>query len=194
MKNWSGYCVVRILAYFKMVTVQVAAIGGTNNSNPNFAWSMNPLLIWMKLIGIDLGTYENNNIRISDGYKSKLFTASGYLLLVINMVFNLESVYNSWNSDFKSQYLEMSSTFFLNRAIDQTNYSIRNIAVHACLLQFLRGHWKKLWKYIEKIGHFMRNETQVYRRFRILSIVGIIYILFMVNRQMIKLYIKLKLI
>jgi hypothetical protein len=163
-----------------MLTVKVRSIDSGNSvKHKNFAWSLKPLLIWMRVIFVDLGTCNNFNFQFTEGFKYKLFTVLGYSLLLLNIGCNLfGSVLNSWYSE-KSQCVP-SSIFCMNRKIDQINYSLRNIGVHLCLLLNTRGNCKKLWKSVEKISHFMQNETDIYRRFRLLSVVGILYILLMV--------------
>ena len=135
----------------------------------NLISSLNPLLVWNRIIAIEF-------------FKSKVLTILGYLLFLINLAVQVISLFNWLNAE-KVRISVISSTFLTSRTMSQINYSIRNIGIHFCLLVSVRRKWQKLAESIDKMDRFVQRTNQnVYRRYRNLSILGILYIIILVIR------------
>ena len=162
-----------------MCTIKNRAVTNISESpgiGNSFAWSLKPLFILLKLIAIDLGHYEGRFFKFRSGLKSKLTHFLAYLWLAVNLTIH---IYVFLLRLHEKSY--RSSTFYGNVLIDQINYSFRNVAVHFSLLFMVRRRWVKLWECINQIESFIKNQPSIYRCLRITAIVGIFYVLLMVN-------------
>ena len=165
----------------KVFPARVRRSVDVTNTKGSFAWSLKPLFIWMKLISIDLGYYDDNqkSLKFSDGLKSKLFTFFSIFLFLINVVSQIMT-FQFLQIEKKNIFIEISSTTFVNRVIQAINIGFDCVGTHLCLLMLVQFHWKKFWKSIQKLEYIIQDKS-VYDRSRILTIVGLFSMLITVT-------------
>lgn len=149
----------------------------------NLAWSMKPLVLWMRFIGIDFGHYDASLLKLSKGLKSKMFNVLASLLLIVNLFIQILSI-SFLHYESGPSLTDSSPTLRVNHFIHKINYCTRNISGHLCLLLIVRRRWRKIWKAMKQMEPFMTmNEPGVYLNLRKFAVFGTVYILVMVNRR-----------
>lgn len=145
------------------------------DSSADLNWSIRPLLVWMRLISIDLLKNENSGfpwrwIRLIYRYISWLSTILVHLSIILFLFMSKNDSLQHW---------ARISTW--NLVIDITNMAVRCIGVHTFVNFILTSNWDALNRSL-----IVTNELQIginYLKIRHLSIIGVVYIILTVYKK-----------
>ena len=156
--------------------------------NLNLSWSLRPILILLRFLGVDL--YDRNN-KEQESKIHFLLKAFYFLVLFVCNVFaqagSLTIAIFRFTGKVTSQAYEnqreteiqKTAISLLNELVDYLNFTINCIVSHLLLLTVVRKQWKKL---IESF-HLLEKqqlETQFFIQLRRVSILGSILIVTLV--------------
>ena len=151
---------------------------GKKNS---FAYSLKPMLIWMKLLGVDLDLNERKPARFG------LFNIL-MLIWALFWFFNdtssyiLSEIY--WTRSQFGDHLGNSATIMTCKTINNVNYLVHSTGIHLGLLFLAYFHWPKLWATIKKIDSEInanKSNYLLYRRARRATCINLVILVTMVS-------------
>ena len=144
----------------------------TRDSSKNFAWSFKPILVWMKLIGIDLNSSQQ--FRSSICRYSQLLYGVFILLLSSGSVIYMVSKILGGNSSSSEKYA-YSQTSTMKRTIEM--YFIATVtyilATHILLMAVTAVKWKKLWQTLQQIEDQFLLDNYHFQQCRKVVIIGL---------------------
>ncbi len=119
-----------------------------------WAWSIRPLIIWLRIIGVDLPDISTpstqRNRWLSSGYRAFCF-----LLHASCQINILRYLFNTGLQVFLYQTDDLgfgSTTVLWNWIIDFTNYTINGIATHLALLTVIRLQWINMLEICQRLN------------------------------------------
>ena len=147
----------------------------------NFAYNLKPMLIWMKLLGVDLDLNDRKPARFG------LFNIL-MLIWALFWFFNdtssyiLSEIY--WTQSQLGQHLGNSRTIMTCKTINHVNYLVHSTGIHLGLLFLAYVHWPRLWETIRKIDSEINdaNKSDLYRRARRVTCIYLVILVNMVCR------------
>ena len=136
----------------------------------DFSWSLRPLLVCMKLIGVYFPTAQLNQSRAS-----KLASVFYNVAVFGVHVAGYASSYALYNY---GQGLEGTSLLFsFSRIFGYTGQVVHAIAIHLVLLTQIRRGAGSIWIVVQKMEADFRFHESVYLRFRRLSATGVCFVI-----------------
>ena len=134
-------------------------------------WALNPILVFIRWIGIDL---------LGGGW---FFLFYSLLCLSLNLAAELDIVIFLKHPELytgKKYGSGMTATSSWNSFIDFSNYAVHSIGAHLILLKVVRTRWGKLLRSLHSCCTLYRNH-QFYNRLHKMSVFGVIYIILSVK-------------
>jgi len=127
-----------------------------------FVWSLNPILTWMRFIGIEL----NRSIRHSN-WRCLVVSAFGLLLLTFNLLINVTQLIATVRTSPSSVCVDV---------LKEANIAFYSVAVHFVFVMAVRSRWKKLFDTMQQIERsFALNRSILYKACRKVSIAGMVF-------------------
>ena len=133
-------------------------------------WSFGPILRWLRLIGVDLNSYESPSIR-QRVYQLSLFGCN--VLLQVAFVFHLAA-------DDKKESVwiigkQKTLTFYWTFMTDMINVSLNAVVTHFLLLFYVGKRWKNLNASIKTVKEHFDADLKV--KLRRMSVVAVVYVI-----------------
>lgn len=158
-----------------MVNIEVTpAEMAEAEKSKSLTWSLKPLFVWMRIIGIDLIRSDQTGTNVP---QSTFLFYYGIFLFVSNATIGiLAIIYSDYLNGISASF-----TIIVYTHIDYFNWFIRFFGTNISLVIL---NWKKsstILKLIKQIGCDIQLELNVLAWFRNISIAAIIYIIAMVN-------------
>lgn len=151
----------------------------------NLEWSLQPILTWMRLIGVPLHRNQGNGLELylKTGFSGILF----FFNMTISLVFFISSIVfmtssNDSAASFRQEF-SLTATWLWNSIIGRSNHSIANLGSHLALLAFTAIKWPSLMKNFQKLVNEEKSTfltTEDYKRTRLVSWRGL-FLIFTVN-------------
>ena len=137
----------------------------------NYSWSLNPIFIWMRLIGVELNCSRSPSGRILLtvlGCVSLLFSVASFVYGFIFLYHNRRHI---------SIETQSTNTFSLGLFISFTNFALRAISIHSDF--FLRGrrNWPNIFAVLQQMELRVETNPKFHARIRLWSILSICYAL-----------------
>ena len=152
-------------------------------SDKCWAWSIQPLVIWIRILGVDLpgscstpSQLRNRRLLILYGIFCFIANLSGQF----EIFFYLHAQRIEESFELSGQVLLSSTTATWNSIIDFSNYAIHGIGSHIIFLLVIRPRWNTLMETFQGSLQVAFKEES-YKRTRKLSIIGVGYIIVLVN-------------
>jgi len=163
----------------KDFTTNISTKRHSDGEKNNFAYSLKPMIIWMKLLGVDLDLNERKPARFG------LFNIL-MLIWALFWFFNdtssyiLSEIY--WTQSQLGQHLGNSTTIMICKTINNVNYLVHSTGIHIGLLFLAYVHWPRLWATIRKIDSEINdaNKSDLYRRTRRVTCINLVILVKMV--------------
>lgn len=145
------------------MNVSIEPVNG--DSKKNFKWSFEPLLVHLKLMGINFepSQPDQNCLRKITCHFSRLIC----FFLTIGPFFY-----------FKMNELERWSEF-----IEFGNYQVYSVVIHCGLLTIQQKEKDKIWELIKQIETEFEFSNELFRKFRRLSVAAVLLHVFWVNQM-----------
>lgn len=153
----------------KMVAIDTTADGRPKN----LQWSLQPILIWFKVIGIYL---------VPDKFPVKLVVHNA-LLFLINFSSSSSSMLITLQQSGPTYSSHDSASFQWNIFIDYVTYAFHAIGVHLALLLSVQANWNSTWTLAQRMQNELLFSGQALRRLRSISSIGLGFILIMVSKK-----------
>lgn len=149
-----------------------------------WAWSIHPLIIWLRFLGVDLpnmSTASRSNRRWLILVYSLLclsFHATGQidLLCYVHAKWAPDSLEQAVGSPYDTRTAKM------NTIIDFTNYTIHGFGTHIILLTIIRTRWERLKQIFQRFDNVFVDQN--YIRIRRMSYFGVVYTILVVRRKL----------
>lgn len=156
----------------------------------NLEWSFQPILAWMRLIGVPLNSNQGNRLEL---WLKTAFSAIFFFVnMTVSMAFFIGTIgFMSSSNDYSTtsfrQKLSITVTWLWNSAIGRFNHSILNLGSHFALLALTSIKWPALMTNFQKLvigeasywSPFLTTED--YKRIRCLFWRGLSLIFSVVN-------------
>ena len=139
----------------------------------DWLWSVQPLVNWLKWIGIDL----NSHNAVWRKWWFALYRIVCPLMFLSGEVYCLHEVLTNFKQ-FSIVYITdgfNSDAFAWNVAIDYTNFAIHCTGSHLVLLFVVRTRWCSLEKTFQRLQSFL--DIDFFTRIRRASILSLIYVI-----------------
>ena len=160
-------------------TTNISTKRHSDGEKNNFAYSLKPMLFWMKLLGVDLDLNER---------KPGCFRLLNILMLIwaLFWFFNdtssyiLSEIY--WTRSRLGDHLGNSTTIMTCKTINHVNYLVHSTGIHLGLLFLAYVHWPKLWATIRKIDSEINAnyKSDLYRQARRVTCINLVVLVMMV--------------
>jgi len=172
----------------KVSATNLARYSKQQNKISDLGWSLNPLIYWMRFLGIYLPQDSTKNVLPSSSF-FRFIHKYGLYLINIGSHFSLV-VLSMWplnsSQGMPNQQRKKSIALDWNLLIDNVTFAVYSIGIHSAIFLFLITKWKMITQSL-LIATF-ENTTELNKnhfghsslQFRKLSIAGIFYILFSV--------------
>ena len=141
-------------------------------------WSLKPILMGMRLLGVDLTV---SSVSVAN---SRWLNVYGLLCFVFNVFCNGTNCYrlaiviievSGPNSRFNE-----TSTMIWTIAIDNANFSLHSVGFHLALLLMAHSNWRELWTTFKQVAR--RFDLKFYERLRQYSSGAVLAIIFLVGK------------
>ena len=134
----------------------------------DFDWSFSPILRWLRLIGVDLNSYESHSI-CQRVYQLSLFGCNVFIQAVYFLV-AVDEKESVWIVGKKR-----TSTFYWTWLTGTINMTFNALVTHSLLLFYVGKRWKNLKASIKAVkGHF---DADLKVKLRRNSVVAVIYVI-----------------
>lgn len=152
----------------------------------NFSWSLKPIIVYLKLIGIDL---EKDNRTTSSRFGFyKCYSAACLVSTIAFSVayFNygvlndIESIVAWYSMEKNAGYLSSEASRW-NIVIDFTNYSLHMALSHILLKFVIEKRWNSIVKRFKLFENSLQKNFDIYQSIRRKSILAITYTTFFVG-------------
>ena len=156
---------------------------------PDFKSSIQPLLNWLRVIGVDLewqSSYHRRYTGISLGIISFLLNATCFIWLfadVSKYVGDISTTYGGANS----------STYSFHIIYDYINVAVPSLGVHLSLLFISVSKWSNLCRAIYLVECNSKIKLAKYKQVKLLAAVGVVYAFVVVSINLSKLILKISL-
>lgn len=141
-------------------------------------WCMQPLTIWIRVLGVDVPTFSTKCSQSPRCYKSfaRFYTA---LCFTIHIISHCNIFYIFWMNILpESEKSGYSTTFMWNQFIDYVNYAVVSMGNYLVLLIIIKKRWTVMMESFQRV-QFAFNDD--YIRIRKLSVLGLTYIILLVR-------------
>lgn len=135
----------------------------------NLEWSFQPILVWMRLIGVPLYRHHGNRLKLwlTTGFSATYFflNMNASLIVFLGTVAVIASDTKAARKEFS-----VTVTWLWNYAIGRFNHSIINLGSHFALLAFTVIKWPSLMTNFDKLAGEKRAflSTEDYNKIRII--------------------------
>jgi hypothetical protein len=140
-----------------------------------WAWSIRPLVIWLRVIGVDFSVLSISSIR---RWLILVYRAFCFLLHFSCQINNLHFGYNTLLVE-EHNHFGSTTTSTWNTFIDFINYFVHGVGIHIMLLTVIRTRWINMMDIFQRLHDIFTEEN--YIRIRKLSYWGIIYVILVVR-------------
>lgn len=152
---------------------------GSSQNRKSWSWSMQPLVIWIRILGIDI---PNNSTTTTSRYRWFVIFY-GTLCFLIHVGCQVDILYfvmskSLQNSVEISGYSETTVTATWNTVTDFINYTIYALGGHLVLLIVIRPRWTKMTQCFQRSQLIFNEESFI--RLRYITVFGVGYIVTMV--------------
>lgn len=145
---------------------------------PGFEWSLRPLIICNRCIGIQLDFPFCSEIKSYSMFQQSswwLITIFGFVLFFLNTEFHLtqagDYIYNSVMTKNKST---IPSTVVWNNVIDLSNTVVTLVGTHAIIIATSMINWRQLAKFFLVMEQRNLFDEKNYQTFRRISFSGVL--------------------
>lgn len=161
-----------------------------------WAWSIRPLILWMRIIGVDLSDASSHSRRQHRwlihiyGVVCFLTHTFSQVNVVYYLVFERDCLSNGQN-DLLVIYDTVTATW--NWIIDFVNYAVYGIAIHFMSLTLIRHRWNGLQNNFQHLQIVFTDESY-YVKLRKVSLFSVAYVIILVYKTrwiILKTYLKL---
>ena len=136
-----------------------------------FLWSLNPMVIWMRFIGIEL----NCSTKRSNWHRTAAAGLS-LLLLMFNSLVNVTQLIAIVRKTPSSVWVDV---------LKEVNVALYPVAIHSAFLMAIRSHWSKLFDTMEQIERsFAFNRLILYKACRKVSIAGMVFLTVVKSKEL----------
>ena len=138
---------------------------------PDFKSSIQPLLNWLRVIGVDLewqSSYHRRYTGIALGVISFLLNATCVIWLFADVSKNLRDISTTFGGG-------NSSTVSLNIIYDYINVAVPSLGVHLSLLFMSVSQWSNLCQSIYLVECQFKIKLLKYKRMKRFSVMGVVY-------------------
>ena len=144
----------------------------TRDSSTNFAWSFKPILVWMKLIGIDLNSSQQLRSRICR-YSQLLHRVFTLLLISGHGIYKGLKICGVVPKS--PETYPSSKSLTLERTIELyfITYITYNLATHVLLMAVTAVKWKELWQTLQQIEDQFLLDNDHFQQCRKVVIIGL---------------------
>ena len=148
-------------------------------------WSIRPMIIWLRIIGVDLsGCSAISSVQRNRRWLILVYRIFCFLCHISSRI----HILHYWSpmllialshnqTDSVISYLD-SSTAKWNMIIDLANYLIHDIGIHLILLTFIRAQWVNTMEIFQRLNVIFTAEN--YILMRKISFGGVIYVISLV--------------
>jgi hypothetical protein len=168
------------MANWTSSSLDKTADGQSPTSTISWSWSIRPLVIWIRILGVDLPDISNSLTR---RYQWRLWIY-GVICFFSHAIGELDIIYFL---HYKSRacferaggvnYGTTTATW--NTIIDYTNYAVHALAIHTVLVTVIRMRWIDLTEIFHRSSLVFTDENYV--RLRRMSFFGVIYVILLVS-------------
>ena len=144
------------------------------------SWSIQPIVIWLRILGIDFPDVNSRNTSRLKRWALYLYGTLCFLchlLCQIDILYFLHAHRAQASSDLFGDVNTVTSSW--NVTIDFTNYAIFSIGSHLFMLTFIKKRWHLMIQSIQR-WHFAFDD-HLYVKIRRMSFFGVGYIIFLVR-------------
>lgn len=151
----------------------------------NWFWSIRPLILWMRILGVDLPDASTSSSRRHRWpmyiYGLVCFSTHAFsqVNIVHSLVFKREYINCNDNPDGLPLYDTVTATW--NWIIDFINYAVYGIGIHFMLLTLIRLRWNGLGNTFHPYQNVFTDEN--YDRLRKVSSFCVAYVILLVNKM-----------
>ena len=152
----------------------------------NWFWSIRPLILWMRILGVDLPDASTSSSRrhrwlLMSIYGLVCFSTHAFsqVNIVHSLVFKREYINCNDNPDGLPLYDTVTATW--NWIIDFINYAVYGIGIHFMLLTLIRLRWNGLGNTFHQYQNVFTDEN--YDRLRKVSSICVAYVILLVNKM-----------
>ena len=124
------------------------------NTRLTLEWSFEPILIWMRLIGVSFNWRKENSFNFS--LQTVLNLALFFLNLTVSLIVVAHTILFVTSSDTSIRKLSVTFTWVWNFSISRLNLAVANIGSHFILLAYTALKWPHLsanFNQFESIDH-----------------------------------------
>jgi hypothetical protein len=146
-----------------------------------WAWSIRPLIIWLRIIGVDLPDTSTPSTQRNRWHIS-VYRAFCFLLHASCQINILRYLFNTGLQVFLYQTDDLgfgTTTANWNWIIDFTNYTIHGVGIHLVLLTVIRFQWIDTMEIFQRLNAIFTEEN--YIGIRKISYCGVIYVIVLVR-------------
>ncbi|EFX88066.1 hypothetical protein DAPPUDRAFT_311619 [Daphnia pulex] len=146
-----------------------------------WAWSIRPLIIWLRIIGVDLPDTSTPSTQRNRWHIS-VYRAFCFLLHASCQINILRYLFNTGLQVFLYQTDDLgfgTTTANWNWIIDFTNYTIHGVGIHLVLLTVIRFQWIDTMEIFQRLNAIFTEEN--YIGIRKISYWGVIYVIVLIS-------------
>ena len=138
-----------------------------------FANSLRPLLIWIRVIGIDLNTFEARSV-----FGRWAHFIFGSLMIMANIGLSIHAIdLFEYGLTRKTQRRTFQWNVFTHHVI----FSVRNVVIHLALFTFVKREWNRLFTALRKLEVLIKLTDSFYRNIRWICFFGVLYVILKVT-------------
>lgn len=149
----------------------------------SFSWSIQPLVIWLRILGIDLIPDVSRGSSSSTRLKRWTMYSYGTLCFLCHLFWQIDILYflhvHRVRVSFEIIGGSDTVTSLWNVIIDFSNYAIFSVGSHLLMLTVIRWRWKLMIQGIQCWRFAFNDHTYVI--IRRMSCFGVIYIIVLVR-------------
>ena len=148
--------------------------------NRNFRWSLRPILMWMRVTGIDLCPSNN----VANYYPSLLLGAMMVVFTIICRVYQLVDVIE-YIAETKT-YIQsgengtdvnsVTYTQIVNHVLMQFQAIVAAIGINTTMFIVFIFRWKSLWKCLDQLERDSFPASLLYSKIRRVSLIGVLFL------------------
>ena len=170
-------------------TDKTAADGPSQqSSSPTICleWSIRPLVIWIRILGVDLPADISNSIYSCCRCGFILLRIYGVICLLFRAIGEIEKCLfflyckKTTFERVGGVNYEWTTTATWNVIIDFTNYAVRSLGIHVMLVTVIRTRWIHFLMEISQRSTFVFTDEN-YVRLRRISFLGVVYVILLAS-------------
>ena len=153
-----------------------------NERNCNFQWSLQPILTWMQIVGIDLSLTSNKLKRyISLSYglfmgSMAIISQSREIFQTIVHAVNSSATIDTGAANEKKDVNSVTKIRIINESIMHFQSCISAVGILMSIFMVAQFQWKSLWKCLSKLERFAGFGTWLFFEIRKISNIGVLWL------------------